>query len=705
VNGTVLHFANIHHVMVTIETNENTDKNNSVRQHYDLAMRYHYGVGVQQDCKEALKNFLIAGEAGHAESQYLLGEYYNEGYGNTEINMPLAVQWYEKAATQGHGDAQATLGVCYVYGEGVKKNIKKGRDLIRCGMEKGSVVGLVHAALQLISGKFLLPNYKKAVRLLQGAVEKRGLGVAVAQLILGIFYREGRGIVRNLDKATELLTVAVEEITSEAQKGSCSGQYVLGMCYLHGWGVLEDAAEAVKWFHIVADRGDTTSQIELGECYLNGVGVSRNVSEAIKWFQKAAEKGDAKTKVQLAHCYLKKAGSFKYSIRGGCGILAISTILIPVVVKLTELLERFNITVIDQTVCLIIAAICLVVAGVGAYFSWKESSSVRVVVSPFLLLLRMLLSLLRMFPNFLLGIGILVCSAAWIDILGLASFLCIVTLFFWLFVAQRRVVKIACVIVFLISASTISIIKIEQCEIDYTPQTVWEVARWEVPQWEWSIMFGWRQHRNLEMPWREKRYMLEEGYNRELDRLGGSLVPFDTPYYCRKLRSTDNDEERHLCELLYPYYAPFSDISPDDISEEQIKHLWTEVWTAYEDSLPHEKQVILHAPNSTGVQTILGRERDNHLREQLSHFWYPFLWEERIIFYHRKGSIVSGTDEAERLYEQLFNSLLGQMRPKIGKSSYRWFVFGIPVHSYEVRFLTYYVWNGKHEPAIGLFKK
>ncbi|HCX59940.1 MAG TPA: sel1 repeat family protein, partial [Candidatus Cloacimonas sp.] len=37
-------------------------------------------------------------------------------------NYKQAVYWYEKAANQGHADAQNNLGVCYEFGKGVVQN-------------------------------------------------------------------------------------------------------------------------------------------------------------------------------------------------------------------------------------------------------------------------------------------------------------------------------------------------------------------------------------------------------------------------------------------------------------------------------------------------------------------------------------------------------------------------------------------------------
>ena len=61
--------------------------------------------------------------------------------------------------------------------------------------------------------------------------------------------------------------------------------------YNNGWGVSENFAEAVKWFHKAAQQGHATAQLQLGLAYKNGYGVPQNKDEAIKWLRKAAEQG------------------------------------------------------------------------------------------------------------------------------------------------------------------------------------------------------------------------------------------------------------------------------------------------------------------------------------------------------------------------------------------------------------------------------
>ncbi len=48
-----------------------------------------------------------------------------------------AVFWYTKAAKQGYVDAQNNLGICYVEGNGVLKDIKKATEWIKKAKNAG----------------------------------------------------------------------------------------------------------------------------------------------------------------------------------------------------------------------------------------------------------------------------------------------------------------------------------------------------------------------------------------------------------------------------------------------------------------------------------------------------------------------------------------------------------------------------------------
>ena len=55
---------------------------------------------------------------------YNLGVCYNNGYG-VEKDEVKAVEWHERAAEQGHLNAQFNLGVCYQHGFGTGKDTAK----------------------------------------------------------------------------------------------------------------------------------------------------------------------------------------------------------------------------------------------------------------------------------------------------------------------------------------------------------------------------------------------------------------------------------------------------------------------------------------------------------------------------------------------------------------------------------------------------
>jgi TPR repeat protein len=74
--------------------------------------------GGQADIKQAVDWFRKAAEQGHAKAQYQLGELYRKGQG-VEQDFKLAAKWYRKAAERGIPQAQLFLGVFYTHGQGV----------------------------------------------------------------------------------------------------------------------------------------------------------------------------------------------------------------------------------------------------------------------------------------------------------------------------------------------------------------------------------------------------------------------------------------------------------------------------------------------------------------------------------------------------------------------------------------------------------
>src|SRR5438477_197764 len=69
----------------------------------------------------------ISVEQGHSNSQYNLSVCYYYGIG-VKKDVKKAVELYQRATEQEYADAQNNLGDCYYYGTGVGKDVKKAAE-------------------------------------------------------------------------------------------------------------------------------------------------------------------------------------------------------------------------------------------------------------------------------------------------------------------------------------------------------------------------------------------------------------------------------------------------------------------------------------------------------------------------------------------------------------------------------------------------
>ncbi len=76
----------------------------------------------RSDYGTALQALLPKARAGDAIAQTYVGEIYEKGLGLAGPNYAEAASWYRKAAAQGHGPAQVSLGGLYEQGQGVAQD-------------------------------------------------------------------------------------------------------------------------------------------------------------------------------------------------------------------------------------------------------------------------------------------------------------------------------------------------------------------------------------------------------------------------------------------------------------------------------------------------------------------------------------------------------------------------------------------------------
>jgi TPR repeat protein len=105
---------------------------------------------------------------------------------------------------------------------------------------------------------------------------------------IGMIYKHGDGVEKNID-------TALEWFTKSAEKGNAIAQYSAGRI-LYDEGQYQDA---FKWFTKSAAQGYTYAQSNLAKCYEDGKGVKKDNPEALKLYGNAAEKGNAWAKENL----------------------------------------------------------------------------------------------------------------------------------------------------------------------------------------------------------------------------------------------------------------------------------------------------------------------------------------------------------------------------------------------------------------------
>ncbi|EEH55848.1 uncharacterized protein MICPUCDRAFT_10629, partial [Micromonas pusilla CCMP1545] len=169
--------------------------------------------GVARDKKEALKWYRVAVELGTTDAQRHLDRLGDEFHNETKFAE--AVYWYRKGDDRGDAGCMHMIGLCYRYGNGVEKDMRKAFEWL----EKASELGHVGATHDL-----------------------------------AVYYENGTGVDKDEAKAIEL------HVNAAGLGNSISAQR-LGHCYEDGeCGVAVDKKEALKWCRVTVELGYTYAQ-------------------------------------------------------------------------------------------------------------------------------------------------------------------------------------------------------------------------------------------------------------------------------------------------------------------------------------------------------------------------------------------------------------------------------------------------------------
>ena len=325
---------------------------------FTLGQMYFTGLGVVPNNNEAFTWFNKAATQGHAPAQYYLGKMISGGLDGEE-NESHAAKWYIQSAKQGYAPAQFLLALSYALGIGVPQDdqlalkwYKEAADQKYANTRPIPDYALRAPQLFSLSPKqpeqqtydtglrLLLETdnpqvSEDAAKLLLKAAEA---GHPDAAVYMGIFYKDGIGVLQSFDKSLFWFRQA-------AEKHHKTGELYLAWMTFHGFGLPSDENIAVDWFikayldesklaHVkpeltiptlvkadlkpkvetlewyldAAKKNDPAAQYELGKRYLQGIGVQKNTLQGFYWLKHAANGNHREAQFQLAKLYQKGDG-------------------------------------------------------------------------------------------------------------------------------------------------------------------------------------------------------------------------------------------------------------------------------------------------------------------------------------------------------------------------------------------------------------
>lgn len=231
---------------------------------------------IRSNLKESLNSFKLAANRGNYEAMAEYGRFLELGYGVVRQNPWLAVWYYRKLYEAGDMTGYALYGYALINGTGgTSKNESEGLRLIKESCSKKNPYGMYIYSNCLMNGLESLPkNESLAISYVKKAVEH---GVREAICSLGLYLRDGQGVVRNTVEAIKYLKLAAEEGCSYA-----AGQ--LGSLFQKGDKRLSirNESEANKYLKYGADHGDGSSLYHHSKNMVENRGVKMNAKDLKK---------------------------------------------------------------------------------------------------------------------------------------------------------------------------------------------------------------------------------------------------------------------------------------------------------------------------------------------------------------------------------------------------------------------------------------
>lgn len=269
------------------------------------------------DTAQAVKLYQKTAKAGLPDAQCSLGISLLLGQG-VEQNTKQGMLWLNKSAKQDNPYASYTLGVLFYRGEmGVEKDSVKAYYWLDKAARAGYFTAQVCLGDLYVSEKqdtatailyyMMADRQVKETYILNPGETKHYVlkqrcdldELARIDYALGYYYHAGVGVKRNYD-------TAIDYYRSAAQFGNSDASFYLGKLYYYGsqdFQLEKDDKLSAYYMQMAAEKGHTDAKTVVGDLYMNGIGVEKDSLKAIGWYKQAAEAGNVDAQYALAYCY------------------------------------------------------------------------------------------------------------------------------------------------------------------------------------------------------------------------------------------------------------------------------------------------------------------------------------------------------------------------------------------------------------------
>ncbi len=302
---------------------------------YLMAQNFDFGRdGFNEDQVEALSWYEKAADQGHGLSQVTLGVKYASGGNGFAKDAVKSARWFLIAAQQNYDTAQYAIANCFLQGNGVKQDSTKAYNWFQQAADKGIDEARYRMAGMILSGFGSDTQIDELLAWFEFfANENR----PEAQYMYSKLLLERRSstennlvAVDNLNKAIALSNIDAMLLLGERCLGKTIDQYnvVKGMELLRmaeGLGSsearrlidqydnsLSDNERFIYTEHF-AQNGSGEDMVKLANMYYNGIGTELNYSSAVECFIEAISSDMTDAFTGLAQCYYYGRGvSFDY---------------------------------------------------------------------------------------------------------------------------------------------------------------------------------------------------------------------------------------------------------------------------------------------------------------------------------------------------------------------------------------------------------